>query len=61
MYHPDDYQTIKNDLFRKGVQLFLGQTEHRIYPIKGILPYLALRGNKPAPLFITQDNKFLTR
>ena len=51
----------KTDPFRKGVQLFLGRTDHHICPVKGILPYLALRGTKPGPLFITQDNKFLTR
>ena len=51
----------KTDPFRKGVQLFLGRTEHQICPIKGILPYLALRGNKPGALFIPEHNKFLTR
>ena len=51
----------KTDPFRKGIQLFLGRIDHHICPVKGILPYLALQGTKPGPLFITQDNKFLTR
>jgi len=37
--------------FCKGIQLFLGTTDHTICPIKAILPYLALRGSRPGPLF----------
>ena len=51
----------KTDPFREGISLFLGKTDHTIYPIKGILPYLAIRGKKLGPLFLTKDNKPLTR
>ena len=51
----------KTDPFRKGIQLFLGTTDHTICPVKAILPYLALRGNRPGPLFITASNTPLTR
>ena len=51
----------KTDPFRKGIQLFLGTTDHIICPIKAILPYLALRRSKPGPLFVTNNNTPLTR
>ena len=44
----------KTDPFRKGIQLFLGTTDHIICPIKAILPYLALRRSKPGPPFRNQ-------
>ena len=46
----------KIDTFRKGIQLFLGKTDHNICLVKSILPYLALRGGKFGPLFITDNN-----
>ena len=51
----------KTDPFRRGVNIYLGVTDSAICPISGILPYLASRGNKAGPLFITQDGKGLTR
>ena len=48
----------KTDPFHKNIQLFLGTTDHTVSPIKGIL---ALRGNKPGPLFITDNNTPLTK
>ena len=51
----------KTDPFRKGIQLFLGTTDHIICPIKAILPYLTQRGSKPGPLFVTNNNTPLTR
>ena len=51
----------KTDPFRKGIQLFLGTTDHVICPVKAILPYLALRGSKLGPLFMTDNNIPLTR
>ena len=32
-----------------------------ICPITAILPFLAVRGNKPGPLFILKDGRMLTR
>lgn len=51
----------KTDPFRKGVRLYLGSTNHPVCPVAGILPYLALRGDRPGPLFLTKDGKGLTR
>ena len=51
----------KTDLFRQGVDIYLEKTERAICPIKGIIPYLALRGGHPGPLFMFQDGRFLTR
>ena len=45
----------------KGVVIFMGVTGHAVCPVKGILPYLATRGNHKGPLFIFKDGKSLTR
>ena len=52
---------LKTDPFRQGVDIFLGATDSPICPVAGILPYLAVRGSQPGPLFITNDGKNLTR
>ena len=51
----------KTDPFRKGVTLYLGATNHPVCPVAGILPYLALRGGQPGPLFLTKEGQGLTR
>ena len=51
----------KTDPFRKGVNLFLAKTGKELCPVAAMLPYLALRGSKPGPLFIFQDGSYLTR
>ena len=43
------------DLFHKEIQIFLGNTDHIIFSIKAILPYLALN-SEPEPLFINHNN-----
>ena len=50
----------KTDPFRQGVQLCLGKTHEEICPVNAILPYLAIRGANPGPLFIMQDGSHLT-
>ena len=50
----------KADPFCKGVNIYLGATERDLCPIRGILPYLALRGNRSGPLFILSDGRGLT-
>ena len=55
------FKQSKTDLFRKGVQLFPRKMDYSICPIKAILPYLALRGSRPGPLFITHNNSPLTK
>jgi len=51
----------KTDPFRMGAKLCLGRTESAICPVKAILPYLAVRGGTPGPLFIFEDGTPLTR
>ena len=51
----------KTDPFRKGVSVFLGATGKNLCPVRGILPYLAIRGNHLGPLFIFEDGRGLTR
>ena len=51
----------KTDPFRVGVDLYLGATGATICPVRGLLPYLALRGHHKGPLFILEDGKYLTR
>ena len=51
----------KTDPFRKGVSVFLGATGENLCPVRGILPYLAIRGNHLGPLFIFEDGRSLTR
>ena len=51
----------KTDPFRRGVKLYLGRTDSPICPVLGILPFLAVRGNRSGPLFILNDSRMLTR
>lgn len=51
----------KTDPFRRGVNIYLGATNGPICPVRGILPYLAVRGNRQGPLFTTEDGSGLTR
>ena len=51
----------KTDPFRQGVQICLGKTDKDICPINALLPYLAIRGARPGPLFIQTDGAYLTR
>lgn len=51
----------KTHPFRQGINLYLGKTGKGICPIKALLPYLALRGDHPGPLFLLQDGRTLTR
>ena len=51
----------KTDPFHQGVDVYLGRTDTDICPVKALLPYLAIRGNRPGPLFIQEDGRMLTR
>ena len=51
----------KTDPFRRGVSIYLGKTENNLCLVKGILPYLAIRGSRTRPLFIHADGGGLTR
>ena len=51
----------KTDPFRQGVQVYLGKTGKALCPVEALLPYLAIRGANPGPLFILKDGSYLTR
>ena len=54
-------QSSKTDPFRVSVDLYLGATGATTCPVKGLLPYLALRGHCKEPVFILEDGRYLTR
>ena len=45
----------KIDPFCKGGDIFLGATGDNICPVRGILLYLAMRGDCKGPLFVFND------
>lgn len=51
----------KTDPLRKGNSITLGATQNTLCPVKALMPYLAKRGSHPGPLFICQNNRFLTQ
>ena len=51
----------KTDLFRRGVNIYLVDTDGPTYPVVGIIPYLAARWKQEGPLFIAEDGRGLTR
>ncbi len=51
----------KTDPFREGVTVCLARTNKEFGPVLALLPYLALRGSRPGPLFILRDQSYLTR
>ena len=51
----------KTDMFGRGVCIYLGRVPGHICPVKAILSYLVLRGNRPGPLFVFTDGTPLSR
>ena len=51
----------KTDQFGKGVSLFLGRGQGHLCPLTAILQYLAIRSNKPGPMFVFQNEKPLVK
>ena len=51
----------KTDPLGKGTTITLGATQNTLCPIKALLPYLARRGSQPGPLFICENQHFLTQ
>jgi len=51
----------KTDPFHSGVKLCLTHAESRVCPVKTLLPYLAVRGSSPGPLFTFSDHTYLAR
>ena len=48
------------DPFRKGVDLFVGETGKPLCPLSAMLNYLCVRGMKKGPLFQFEDGRLLT-
>ena len=53
----------KTDIYRKGIYIYLGRTDHNIIlcPVQAIVSYLAIRGKHPGLLFVLPDSTMLTR
>ena len=46
---------------RKGVDIYIGKTRDDICPVAAVLSFLAIRGQKPGPLFICCDSTQCTK
>ena len=51
----------KTDPFRQGVTIFVGATGRWLCPVASVLAYMVQRTNRPGPLFMFNDGRFLTR
>ena len=51
----------KTDLFRRGVDIFLGRTSNSLCPVAALLAYLVIRGKSSGPLFCIANVAYLTR
>ncbi len=51
----------KTDPFRKGIYLYIGKTNSELCPVTALLGYLVVRGQRPGPLFVFKDGRFLSR
>lgn len=51
----------KTDRFRRGNFIYLGKTNCEVCPVEAVLWYLSVRGAAPGPLFLSEDQKPLTR
>jgi hypothetical protein len=51
----------KTDLFRRGVELYVGRTGSNLCAVSAMLDYLNKRGMSPGPLFRFADGRALSR
>ena len=51
----------KTNPFKKGVQLYIGAMDRRIYPVNAMLAHLGVRKGQAWPLFITKQGRGFTR
>ena len=51
----------KTDPFRRGVALYIGKGVPDLCPVKALVSYLLVRGERAGPLFIFEDGRFLSR
>ena len=49
------------DPFRRGTSITLGATRNEICPVKALMLYLARWGSQAGPLFICENQQFLTQ
>ena len=50
----------KTDAFQQGANICLRKTDEEACPVRAIVASLAIRSNKPRPLFILPDGRWLT-
>ena len=50
----------KTNPFQNGVSLMLSKTDQSVCPVTALLPYLAIQGSNPGPLFIMANQQYLT-
>ena len=51
----------KTDPFRQGLMLYVGATQSDICPVAAVLSFMVTRNDGPGPLFMEEDEKYLTR
>ena len=51
----------KTDPFRRGVALYIGKGAPDLCPVKALVSYLLVRGERAGLLFIFEDGRFLSR
>ena len=51
----------KTDQSRKGFKTFIGSTGNDLCPVTALMSYLAMRGDRPGPLFQWHDQKPLSK
>jgi len=51
----------KTDQLRSGANVCIAKTGTDLCPVAALLSYVAIRGDKPGPLFIYENGKFLTQ
>jgi len=55
------YKASKTDLFRVGIDIYIGRTKDNLCPVAAVLAYLVRKGQGPGPLFKFEAGKPLTR
>ena len=51
----------KTDQLRKGLKAFIGSTGNDLCPVTAVMSYLAMRGDRPGPLFQWHDQRPLSK
>ncbi len=51
----------KTDQLRAGTNISLARSDDDLCPVAALLAYIAIRGDRPGPLFILDDGRFLTQ